>query len=394
MAHAAGLSARVSVGRPGGRLRLLGLRALHVFVLTSLSIALPAFLVAGAHFFITRGSDEASDVLTAVVVIGLGPPVVLVALDSLAELVNARLGAAVHLVVVGFLAALFASQLLYPDRPRPGAPPRPSPSLLGAPPASRTRARVGSGASSPPSRPCPSSRSPTCCCSRRCRRLVIPGEEAASAASTHSRTPVVVVVFDELPGYALMGSRGRIDAARFPAFGRLARDSTWYRNATTSRSDTELAVPTLVTGRYAPVDSLPIAADHPRSLFTLLGREPSNARLGAVDGPLPPPALRRRHGEHHRGRPRLAARGDPGHARTRLPARPAPARHPQPAREQRAEPLRPGEDLHRGDRARVCADAPLPPRPAPAQGVELPALGPPLRRSRRRPEPARPAWTA
>ncbi len=62
---------------------------------------------------------------------------------------------------------------------------------------------------------------------------------------------------------------------------------------TTSRSDTELAVPTLATGINAPLDSLGTSADHPRSIFTLLGSSYRDARLGAVDEPLPRQPLRR-----------------------------------------------------------------------------------------------------
>ena len=80
-----------------------------------------------------------------------------------------------------------------------------------------------------------------------------------------------MIVFDELPGHALMGADRRLDAARFPNFAALGNDATWYRNATSPRSDTELAVPTLATGIRAPLDSLGTSADHPRSLFTLLG---------------------------------------------------------------------------------------------------------------------------
>ena len=43
---------------------------------------------------------------------------------------------------------------------------------------------------------------------------------------------IVMVVFDELPLTSLMGPGERIDASRYPAFGRLARDATWYRRAT------------------------------------------------------------------------------------------------------------------------------------------------------------------
>ena len=60
--------------------------------------------------------------------------------------------------------------------------------------------------------------------------------------------PVVMIVFDELSGLALMGPDGGIDAARFPNFARLAGDSTWYRNATTVADFTDHALPALLTG--------------------------------------------------------------------------------------------------------------------------------------------------
>ena len=69
------------------------------------------------------------------------------------------------------------------------------------------------------------------------------------------------------------GPRRPIDAARYPNFAALARDSNWYRNATTIDELTD-AVPALLTGRDR---GLP-AADRdrlPRNLFTLLG--------GAID---------------------------------------------------------------------------------------------------------------
>ena len=96
-------------------------------------------------------------------------------------------------------------------------------------------------------------------------------EIEAEAANANVETPVVMVVFDEFPGHALMNAKGELDAERFPNFAALGDDATWYPNATTSRGDTELAVPTLATGIHAPLDTLGYAADHPESLFTLLG---------------------------------------------------------------------------------------------------------------------------
>jgi hypothetical protein len=82
---------------------------------------------------------------------------------------------------------------------------------------------------------------------------------------------VVVILFDEFAGFTLNGRDGRIDAERYPNFARLARDATWYRNATTVADYTDRAVPALLTGERPDKGALPIATDHPESLFTLLG---------------------------------------------------------------------------------------------------------------------------
>jgi len=89
--------------------------------------------------------------------------------------------------------------------------------------------------------------------------------------STTSATPVVFVVFDGLPLTALLDEHDAIDRDRYPAFAELAGQSTWYRNATTVSDYTQWAVPAILTGRYPAQRSLPIASDHPETLFTLLG---------------------------------------------------------------------------------------------------------------------------
>jgi hypothetical protein len=111
--------------------------------------------------------------------------------------------------------------------------------------------------------------------------LVLPeGGAEAVAGESRSSTPVVMVVFDELPATSLMDSRDRVDARRYPAFASLARDATWYRTATTVAGRTTEAVPAMLTGRRPREGDLPIAADHPQSLFTLLSR---SHRLSVVE---------------------------------------------------------------------------------------------------------------
>ena len=101
--------------------------------------------------------------------------------------------------------------------------------------------------------------------------------EHRSARDAGRTTPVrpqtiIMVVFDELPLTSLMGPRGQIDASRYPAFARLARDSTWYRRATAVHDSTALAVPAILAGRYPRAGLRSDVYSHPANLFTLLER--------------------------------------------------------------------------------------------------------------------------
>jgi hypothetical protein len=93
----------------------------------------------------------------------------------------------------------------------------------------------------------------------------------ASADVGGARTPVVVLVLDELPTASFMRSDGSIDAGLFPGFAELGSDATWYRNATTVALRTFYAVPAILTGRFPHDDVVPVAGTYPFNLFTLLG---------------------------------------------------------------------------------------------------------------------------
>jgi hypothetical protein len=58
-----------------------------------------------------------------------------------------------------------------------------------------------------------------------------------------------------------------IDARRFPQFARLAKTSTFYRNATTVHPRTFVAVPAILSGRFPERDLPPLAAHYPFNLF-------------------------------------------------------------------------------------------------------------------------------
>lgn len=94
-----------------------------------------------------------------------------------------------------------------------------------------------------------------------------PTERVAAIPAT---TPVMVVVFDELPLTSLMASPEGLDAHLFPNFARLAGHSTWYRNASAGHEDTALSVASLLTASRPAPGALPVPEENPLNLFSLV----------------------------------------------------------------------------------------------------------------------------
>ncbi len=204
-------------------------------------------------------------------IIMVAVPAALALAGFLVSVASDRIGWAIHLVLIGALSALILSEALYPLGLRLEVQ---APLVLVAGVAAAVAYARLEGARSIVSAlaALPAVILVFVFLLTPISGLVFAGEPQVEEATQGAvESPVVMVVFDELPGHALMNGNGQIDEKRFPAFGALSEDATWYPNATSSRSDTELAVPTLATGIHAPLDSLGTAADHPHSLFTLLG---------------------------------------------------------------------------------------------------------------------------
>ena len=107
-------------------------------------------------------------------------------------------------------------------------------------------------------------------------KIVLPEDASAKSAQGVSRVPVVMVVFDEFPSTSLLGENGEIDAKRYPAFARLAKDATYFKNAQSVYDSTSRAVPAILDGNLPEIDKrLPTASEHPNSLFTMLGESHS-----------------------------------------------------------------------------------------------------------------------
>jgi len=91
-------------------------------------------------------------------------------------------------------------------------------------------------------------------------------------SGVESTTPVVMIMFDEFPVASLLDGSGGIDRVNYPNFARLAGMSTWYRMYSTTAEETQFAVPTSLSGVSARSGLGATYADHPDTLFSLLGR--------------------------------------------------------------------------------------------------------------------------
>jgi hypothetical protein len=253
---------RCSVGFPRAALQLGGLWAL--------AFAQPLFDLLGrnAQFFVARGST-AGDILLLAFVYALVPPLVGAGVVWALGRIRPVLGWATMLTLV----ALIVAALLLP----------PAGDLTGGSFAAIPLAlALGAGAAFLYARvngvrsfvtllsPAPLIVLLLFLVVSPVRGLLFPSEAGiAVAGMPRSSTPIVHIVLDELPQTTLADADGEIDASLFPNLARLARGSTWYRNATTVDDLTTAAVPAQLTGMQPEQGLLPTTRDHPRSLFTL-----------------------------------------------------------------------------------------------------------------------------
>jgi hypothetical protein len=101
----------------------------------------------------------------------------------------------------------------------------------------------------------------------------MPSESPAAVMALERTPPIVFVIFDELPLNSLLGADGSIDAERYPNFATLARDSYWFRNASTVSALTSYAVPAILSGQYPLTsEAVPTLRYYPVNLFSTLSR--------------------------------------------------------------------------------------------------------------------------
>ncbi len=97
--------------------------------------------------------------------------------------------------------------------------------------------------------------------------------EFMTAEPIDERT-VVLLLLDELPLLSLLDSEGKINEHRFPNLANFSSRSTWYKYATAVAEATLNAVPPILTGQLTETNNkkLPLAANYPENIFTLLSR--------------------------------------------------------------------------------------------------------------------------
>ena len=246
----------------------------HLAALWALAFAQPMLSLLGDNpdFFVARGNTSGQIILYALV-LTLVPPLIGLGLEALARLVSRNLQWYVHLGLMSLLGACFVLQLIKNYFEWPAV------ILIGI---SIGLAAVGVWLYSrwrfPQAFMDVLSVAPVVILIiffgfSSTSRLVLPREEPEAVdVQVTNPVPVVMVIFDEFPTGSLMTPDQTIDGTRYPAFAELAAESTWYRDATAAGAYTPLAVPAIFTGTKPNHDNLPIAADHPHSIFTLLGK--------------------------------------------------------------------------------------------------------------------------
>jgi hypothetical protein len=272
------MTATVPAARPLGAWRSTALRATiwdyaHLAVLSSFAVAQPLFalLRESPEFLAARGAlgfDVVSFAFTLIVV----PPALLVAVELLAGLIDRGVRRGLHLAFVAALVALIAAPALKRSVD-------PADGVLIA-----LAAALGIGAAAAYARVAVVrsfmnvlSAAPVVFLALflllpPVSGLAFPSQPGARSIGGVVRAPIVVVLFDELPLTSLLDDRGHVDPVRYPAFAKLERTSTWFRNAYALYDSTEHAQPAIMDGNYPAKGQLPIASDHPNSLFTLLGK--------------------------------------------------------------------------------------------------------------------------
>ena len=246
---------------------------LHLAVLSAFALAQPLFdlLSDNPEFFAARGSTPADIVVFGVLLV-LVPPLLLLSIELVIGIAGEGARRVAHLVLMALLAAVIFVQVIE--------------DMVGATDAVLIALAValGAGAAALYARaepvrsfltvlsPAPLVFLVLFLFLSPVSKITLAGDASAQTVAGVKPIPIVMVVFDEFPGISLLDGEGLVDAERYPGFAQLAADGTWFPNAHSIYDSTSKAVPAIMDGNYPEKGRLPTSAEHPNSIFTLLGR--------------------------------------------------------------------------------------------------------------------------
>jgi hypothetical protein len=237
--------------------------------LWALAVAQPFFDVTDSGELYLRSGWRGGDIVAFAFALAFLPPLLMVLVEAVAARVRPRAGQVAHLVFVGAVAAVFAAHVVKQETTWTTEP-----SLVIMLAAGSAFALLF--ARFEPVRMfvlvlAPASllfvglfllNSPV-------RSLVFPAD-GADLSGPRPASPVVMIVFDEFPTLSLLDGRGELDRRAYPAFARLAREGTWFRNATTDADSTAPGTAAILTGRRQK-GKPPTHSAQPDNLLALLG---------------------------------------------------------------------------------------------------------------------------
>jgi hypothetical protein len=246
---------------------------LNLAVLWTFAVAQPLFdlLKDNPEFFAARGSTG-FDIVSFSVLLVVLPPLLLLGIELLLGLIRPEVRDGAHIVFIGLLVALIAAQAFKKSIDAS------DPVLIGL------SLAIGAGLAAlwwraEPVRSFLTVLSPVplvflllFLLSGQISELAFPDEAEARTIGGVATAPIVVVLLDELPTDTLRDANGDLDDERFPGFGELAADATWFENAYTVYDSTERAQPAIMDGNLPERDKQPISSDHPNSIFSLFGK--------------------------------------------------------------------------------------------------------------------------
>ena len=242
----------------------------HLAVLSAFALAQPLFNLLGDNpeFFAARGSTS-FDIISFAVLLVVVPPALLLLIEFLLGLISETARDVAHLIFVGLGVALIVVQILNGMDASDAV-------VIGISVAIAAGVTVAYWKAEPVRSflsvlsPAPLVFLVLFLFFSPVNELTLEGEASAQDVGGVKPVPVVMVLFDELPSTSLLDERRRIDADRYPAFARLAREGTWFRNAYSIYDSTSKAIPAIMDGNLPEEGTLPTSSDHPNSLFTLL----------------------------------------------------------------------------------------------------------------------------